>query len=276
MSSADQTRPVTPGSPEHHRRTSSLEFTRTPRSRRSSAAYSPAQARGAHTLHPAASYADLNGDGDDSFIAGDGGGELGNLADELADAEEDDYEDGEGDASQSHMIEQNNTQELPSGHARNISRENGLQTPKAVSTLSPSSKVNHRRSRSRYDGSDYGSESDLEASDCISASLEAKMAAIEHLARRGTEDNGSATDGAFIRLTEQLRDLGSQAGVESGATRYVPTTKTISRASANPSPQSHHRPHRLDHAPHTPNPDLDLAHLLASLAARTPALPGGH
>ncbi|KAL1619317.1 hypothetical protein SLS56_010155 [Neofusicoccum ribis] len=221
MSSADA-RPITPGSPQQHRRrTSSLDFTRSPQSRRSSAAYSPVQTRPPHSLHPAASYAELNGDGDDSF-AGDGG-ELGNLADELADAEEDDYEDGEGDASmmQSQVIEQNHTQELPNGHTRHGSRETIMQTPKTATTLSPATRVNHRRNRSRYDGSDYGSESDLEASDSISASLEAKMAAIEHLARRGTEDNGSATDGVFIRLTEQLRDLGSQAGVESGATRLI-------------------------------------------------------
>lgn len=184
MSSADA-RPVTPGSPQQHRRrTSSLDFTRSPQSRRSSAAYSPVQTRPPHSLHPAASYAELNGDGDDSF-AGDGG-ELGNLADELADAEEDDYEDGEGDASmmQSQVIEQNHTQELPNGHTRHGSRETIMQTPKTATTLSPATRVNHRRNRSRYDGSDYGSESDLEASDSISASLEAKMAAIEHLADR--------------------------------------------------------------------------------------------
>lgn len=225
MSSADQARPVTPG---EHRRTSSLEFNRSPQSRRSSAAYSPVQARPPHSLHPAASYGELNGDGDDSFNAG----ELGNLADELADAEEDEYEDGEADASmmQSQLVDQTQPQELPNGHSRHISRDDVMQTPKTATTLSPSSRVNHRRNRSRYDGSDYGSESDLEASDSISASLEAKMAAIEHLARRGTEDNGSATDGVFIRLTEQLRDLGSQAGVESGATRYASPTNLPSDA----------------------------------------------
>ncbi|KAL1647824.1 hypothetical protein SLS58_002625 [Diplodia intermedia] len=219
MSTADQARPVTPGSPQQHRRVSSLDFNRSPQSRRSSAAYSPVQARPPQGLHAAASYSELNGEGDDSFNAG----ELGNLADELADAEEDDYEDGEGDAAlmQSHVVDQNRAQELPNGHARHFSRDDLTQTPKTTNTLSPASRVNHRRNRSRYDGSDYGSESDLEASDSISASLEAKMAAIEHLARRGTEDNGSATDGVFIRLTEQLRDLGSQAGVESGATRLI-------------------------------------------------------
>jgi hypothetical protein len=47
------------------------------------------------------------------------------------------------------------------------------------------------------------------------------MDEVESLARRGAENNGSSTDGTFKRVTDGLRDLGSQAGVEGGATRYV-------------------------------------------------------
>lgn len=79
----------------------------------------------------------------------------------------------------------------------------------------------HRRNRSRYDGSDYGDDSDLEVSEGISAGLEARMAAVESLARRGMEENGSSADQVVQRVTEKLRDLGSQAGVESGATRLT-------------------------------------------------------
>lgn len=77
----------------------------------------------------------------------------------------------------------------------------------------------HKRVGSAYDGSEYGSDSDLD-SPGMPTSLVAKIDAVESLARRGIEDNGSATDGVCKRLTEGLRDLGSQAAVEGGASRY--------------------------------------------------------
>jgi hypothetical protein len=48
----------------------------------------------------------------------------------------------------------------------------------------------------------------------------AKMDIVESLARRGTEANGSDRDGVVKRVVDGLRDLGSQSGVEGGATRY--------------------------------------------------------
>lgn len=107
-------------------------------------------------------------------------------------------------------------------------RDSGIaleSSPSAASkaTLSPTRVPGgrHRRNRSWYDGSDYGGDSDLEASEGISAGLEARMAAVESLARRGMEENGSSADQVVQRVTEKLRDLGSQAGVESGATRLT-------------------------------------------------------
>ncbi|CAK7208226.1 hypothetical protein SCUCBS95973_000031 [Sporothrix curviconia] len=78
----------------------------------------------------------------------------------------------------------------------------------------------HKRVGSVYDGSEYGSDSDLE-SPGMPTSLVAKIDAVESLARRGTEDNGSTTDGVCKRLVEELRDLGSQSGVEGGASRLI-------------------------------------------------------
>jgi hypothetical protein len=71
-----------------------------------------------------------------------------------------------------------------------------------------------------YDGSEYGSESDLE-SPGMPPSLVAKMDAVESLARRGTENTGGPGDGVFKRVIEGLRDLGSQSGVEGSTTRSV-------------------------------------------------------
>lgn len=76
----------------------------------------------------------------------------------------------------------------------------------------------HKRVGSVYDGSEYGSDSDLE-SPGMPTSLVAKIDAVESLARRGTEDNGGPTDGVCKRLVDELRDLGSQSGVEGGASR---------------------------------------------------------
>lgn len=76
----------------------------------------------------------------------------------------------------------------------------------------------HKRVGSVYDGSEYGSDSDLE-SPGMPTSLVAKIDAVESLARRGTEDNGGPADGVCGRLVEGLRDLGSQSGVEGGASR---------------------------------------------------------
>ncbi|KJR80358.1 uncharacterized protein SPSK_05266 [Sporothrix schenckii 1099-18] len=83
-----------------------------------------------------------------------------------------------------------------------------------------SSRRGHKRVGSVYDGSEYGSDSDLE-SPGMPTSLVAKMDAVESLARRGTEDNGGPTDGVCKRLVDELRDLGSQSGVEGGASRLI-------------------------------------------------------
>ncbi|KAL8814763.1 MAG: hypothetical protein Q9223_006037 [Gallowayella weberi] len=73
---------------------------------------------------------------------------------------------------------------------------------------------------SEYDKYDYGDNSDPENVDGISASLEHRLAAIESLARHGSELNGSGADTVILRVAESLRNLGSQAGVETGASRF--------------------------------------------------------
>ncbi|KAF2642991.1 hypothetical protein P280DRAFT_241733 [Massarina eburnea CBS 473.64] len=169
---------------------------------------------------------------------GQGGGDgLGNLADELGDVWDDDDEmaDGEYGDEMDAPDEHDNigvalTHDGPPevGTAVNVNgvRDSGVAMPSSSDaeskTLSPQTAAKgraHRRQRSLYDGSDYGDSSDLEANEGISPALEARMAAVESLARRGTEANGSATDGVVKRLVEQLRDLGSQIGIENGATR---------------------------------------------------------
>ena len=154
---------------------------------------------------------------------------LGNLADELASAFE---EENEGDA-------------LPLNVKRSIMDENnppvptmnGLSTNQMITvplsqgtrdrprTLSSPSKVphrpKHRREESPYNGSDCGDNSDLDAASVISPSLEARMAAVEFLASRGIEDNGNFANSAAARVASSLKDLPPQSGVENGTSRSV-------------------------------------------------------
>jgi hypothetical protein len=179
---------------------------------------------------------------------GGGGDGLGNLADELAGLDEwDGEEDEDGEYGDEGTSELGNDLHQSNGHINGLkldadkTRDSGIDVSSSPLTadtsvcgkmgmlepgphLSPVQQQKqrktsrHRRQYSEYDGSDYG-ESDLEEVPLISPALEARMAAVEGLARRGMETNGSADDGIVERTVERLRDLGSQSGVEGGATR---------------------------------------------------------
>lgn len=162
--------------------------------------------------------------------ATDMGGGLGNLADELADAWEEE-EGGYGYASGQEMEQGPGASQRPERsdtddeyHMANrtpssgYSSERGSLHPPKPKTRNGANR--HRRHESHYDGSDYGNESDLEEAD-ISPSLESQMAEIESLARRGIENNGSENDHVIQRAVEALRDLGGQSGIENNAMRLV-------------------------------------------------------
>ncbi|KAF2837976.1 hypothetical protein M501DRAFT_1025218 [Patellaria atrata CBS 101060] len=231
MSSPPQTphRPPT----SHRRHPSSLDLRTTPSrysvSRRSSAAgYSPITPRSSHGIGNS-----LANELDD---LGDGvvGGDFGTLADELAEAWDEEEEETEEDV---HNGFEDELERLRSNSNSNsigdLGRDSGIaiDSPVGHSNLAPSvtqrSARYHRRKTSRYDGSDYGSDSELEAPDGISAGLEARIAAVEGLVKRGLEENGSSADTVVARLTGQLRDLGSQAAAEGGATRLTTANTSI-------------------------------------------------
>ncbi|KAJ5374249.1 hypothetical protein N7517_006255 [Penicillium concentricum] len=175
--------------------------------------------------------------GDFSGAADIGGGGLGNLADELADAWEED--DGYGYAS---------GQEASRAGSQHMGHSDGeemyMQSVHSVRSRSPSlsserdslhpsknkHRANHlrqhRRQESQYDGSDYGPDSDLEEAD-ISPALESQMAEIESLVRRGIENNGSENDYVIQRTVESLKDLGGQSGIENSAMRLITAHSSI-------------------------------------------------
>lgn len=155
------------------------------------------------------------------------GGGLGNLADELAafsDGDDDDYYGNEGGPPDI-SFELQEDEDAQDG--KDTVRDSGVdvESPPALAarqngrgslSLPSPAHRGHRRAMSDYDGSEYGSEGDLE-SPGMPPKLVEKIAEVESLARRGTEN--SPSDGALKRVTDGLRDLGSQSGVEGGASR---------------------------------------------------------
>jgi hypothetical protein len=192
-----------PVSPLHRRQSSNFSTSSSKRlsqsfSRRSSAAFGSSQGPG----------------GGDSLALELGGEHFGeSLADELDGFSDDEVLDEEDEEDEEHEPAE---QERDSGIDVASSPSNDR---KHLSPQSAAKSAGHRRKESAYDGSEYGSESDLEESDLVSASLEARMAAVEAMARRGLEENGSEGDRVVWRVTEKLRNLGSQSEMEMGATR---------------------------------------------------------
>lgn len=156
---------------------------------------------------------------------------LGNLADELADAWDD--EEGEGDDEEPDMNFQEGGEDggEDGGEEGGVTRDSGVDvTSSPVQAASKPSNLTppivsrgHRRQPSEYDGSDYGGDSDMD-SPGIPPGLQSRMDMVESLARRGTENNGTDRDGVVNRVIEGLKDLGGQSGVEGGATRFVPSS----------------------------------------------------
>ncbi|KAI5867124.1 hypothetical protein GGS23DRAFT_161701 [Durotheca rogersii] len=203
---------------------------------------------------------------------------LGNLADELADAlsgsgeDEEFYEDERGSQSRDSAGQDRLDGTRDSGvDIASQPSQQGRAKSTSLSVPSPSGR-GHRRTGSVYDGSEYGSESDLD-SPGMPPSLVAKIDAVESLARRGTESNGGPTDGVFKRVTDGLRDLGSQSSVEGSTTRLITAHSALATHLAHQTRQIHNLTFPLL-SPLVPAPDPDtidsLIPLLASVSDSMP------
>jgi hypothetical protein len=211
---------ATPTTPTFSRRVSLDYFNASPQartaslhSRRSSAAYSPVLSRlgSSHGRSNSAAGSDAHADGFGESLAD----ELGGWGEETSDVEEEEESYGDGNGETEPFRERDSGIDVASSPA--VAKQNG--TVPLLAVPAPARPA-HRRSPSDYDGSEYGSESDLEESSLVSASLEARLAAVESLARRGAGDV-AGQESVIARTKDQLRDLGGQAGLESGATRLV-------------------------------------------------------
>lgn len=147
---------------------------------------------------------------------------MGNLADELADAFSESGDEEQGDDNIDGLEGAGAAEQAEASQGGGEGDHATADIPKpgdgSLSLPSPRRK-NYRKKESAYDGSEYGSESDLDSSG-MSPSLVAKIDAIDSLARRGTENYGGPTDDVIRRVTDSLRDLGSQSSVEGSASRW--------------------------------------------------------
>jgi hypothetical protein len=199
---------------------------------------------------------------------------MGNLADELADAFSDSGEE-DGDAYVGSPSAERDgfdqADEFIQANKRGVDRNSPVIPDGNLSPPSPRRK-SHRRNESAYDGSEYGSESDLDASG-VPPSLVAKIDAIESLARRGTESYGGPDDDVVKRVTTGLRDLGSQSSVEGSASRLITAHSALATHLAHQTRQLHSLTFPLL-SPMAPAPDGDaiddLVPLLISLSDDMP------
>ncbi|PHH58435.1 hypothetical protein CDD81_6031 [Ophiocordyceps australis] len=220
---------TTPPEASRHSRNSSFgdDYQRSPQVRRRSntTMLGTASPSADDSNHPDADALDL------SVLAGTGSGlasGMGNLADELADAFSDFGEEYEADGylneSEAISKQQTATEAMLDTNIPTIIPQNSkvITTDNSEGNLNIPSfpKRGHHRKGSEYDGSEYGSESDFDSAG-MSPTLVAKIDAVESLARRGTESYGGPAEDVFKRVTDGLRDLGSQSTVEGSTSRLI-------------------------------------------------------
>ncbi|KAM5432928.1 hypothetical protein MferCBS49748_004957 [Microsporum ferrugineum] len=266
--------PISPRQLEHRRKLPSIDMSASqstfatnsnglysPQAARSSLPQSPVTPRQRHrmSIDRTSRYsADFNSDidcrnGEGSPIM-DGG--LGSLADELADAWDDDVEDisglregrdgdvfGDGHPGSPRNSMRNDSHggvngefvdsihDMGIGMGSKASRgqdgsesecEGGLRPSKPRPKSMANNTQRHRRYESSlYDGSEYGPDSDIEECADISPALEARMAAIDQLVRFGNSEAEHLSNEVMGRVIHGLRDLGGQSEIESGASRLI-------------------------------------------------------
>ncbi|KAI1066613.1 uncharacterized protein FIESC28_00008 [Fusarium coffeatum] len=261
--------PSSPQTPRHSRNSSAFDsFSGSPQARRlsKSSVQDPSPFRNSFNQQDAV---DLNENG------------MGNLADELADAfsdsgDEGDYTDGDANSEilglqgEAHGAE--HVDEMEDTEGTSSPKKSELDRTKAAHLTLLSPRRKHQRSTSNYDGSEYGSESDLD-SPGMPPGLVSKMDAVESLARRGTENYGGPADDVFKRVTTALRDLGSQSSVEASASRLITAHTALTTHLSHQTRQIHNLSFPLLSplvAPPDPETIDDLIPLLINLSDTMP------
>ena len=246
-----------PKSPRRRRNSSLLDQSSTPStpqsptftpSRRSHSRKSSLQSvQSALTSRPVSSHNQSGEHGlANGFTHGASGG-LGSLADELADGWDSEGDTGEvvggdqfaGDGiMHEYFDKETSTPQLPGDQNDESAIGLAVSTPDGSADYSHSLSpvVKSRRSKTRrrsktYDGAEDGDSVDSES---IYASLEACIDSIGELGQQGAEvegTNGDRQAGAIQEIVNALKELGSQAGIESHTTRFVSPHTLSSTAS---------------------------------------------
>ncbi|KAH6603350.1 hypothetical protein Trco_008125 [Trichoderma cornu-damae] len=261
--------PGSPRTPRHSRNSSAIDsLAGSPQVRR----FSRSSAQDAITaFHHSPSQQDVL---DLSVLGGGGTGAngMGNLADELADAFSDSGEEGDYDPE----VQDFEKSADQAGHGDEATRglptnDDARRNDADAGLLSPRPK-GHQRKTSLYDGSDYGSESDLDIAG-IPPSLMARMDAVENLTVRGVDNYGGTADDVLKRVIQELRDLGSQSSVEGSASRLITAHSALTTHLAHQTRQLHNLTFPLL-SPLAPAPDVEtidtLLPLLVSLTEDMP------
>lgn len=166
------------------------------------------------------------------------GENMGNLADELADAWDDDAEDEagssflqglrEGSADPVSLQEDKfadlHTVRSPTTPSRRPGLDDSFNSPTmSAGNIRRNISKAHKRHSSWCDGEDDVNVRDVEEEvDGISPALAREMVHIEALASRGLDDDSVSEGGGVIfRTINSLKDLGAQASIENGATRMI-------------------------------------------------------
>ena len=164
------------------------------------------------------------------------GEDLGNLADELEGAWSEGEEGEEGEVMFEDEMDDGGLDEQANGKEAYYvdgARDSGIvvssPTAPPQKPISPTKGAPQRYVNDEGFSEDEESELDESEMKIVTAELEARMATIESLARRGLDSGGrsaiqeeGAADGdAVSQFVEALRDLGAQSGLELSASRYV-------------------------------------------------------
>ncbi|KIL90573.1 hypothetical protein FAVG1_06306 [Fusarium avenaceum] len=262
--------PSSPQTPRHSRNSSAFDsYSGSPQARR----FSKSSVQGASTP-----FRNSFNQQDALELSGNG---MGNLADELADAFSDSGDEGDytdGDANSDMFRPEGGTQvqeeadEMEDMETTSSPKKQDAERAKAANLTLLSPRRKHQRQTSNYDGSEYGSESDLD-SPGMPPGLVSKMDAVESLARRGTENYGGPADDVFKRVTNALRDLGSQSSVEASASRLITAHSALTTHLSHQTRQIHNLSFSLLSplvAPPDPETIDDLIPLLLNLSDAMP------
>lgn len=155
--------------------------------------------------------------------------DLGNLADELAEAWDEAEEEEEGSSRAQVDATQNGSIGLSGGFGgdssnTDITTAELTASPSWRNPSNPPSSPTKRRNRPKHHRqfSSYG-EPDYDggsvAEDDEDSPLSARMAAIEILACQNLESNGGEPDLIIQRVANSLKELGSQSSLENSATK---------------------------------------------------------